>query len=330
MILDPFMGGGTTVLEAIALGRRAVGCDINALATFVAGVKTTALRGADRKALTEWADETVPSLSYRDELVGSAALHGDSNLNLPLARPIRKLSALALETLGQLPSEAARAFARCALLNVAQLALNGRRTQLPLESFRKGLKRTLHDMLTAEKGLASSLRLLGTRRRSPVLINASAADLAEQQPFASGKLADVVVTSPPYPGIHVLYHRWQVDGRRESAAPYWIANCADGQGAVHYNFADRKAIDLYFERAAKCFLAIRHVMKPGSPLVQLVAFGSHREQLPRYLAMLKEAGFAEHRSWMPLWRRVPGRRWHAIQKSTSPASREILLVHRAV
>jgi len=38
-ILDPFMGGGTTVVEGLALGRRMIGIDINALGHFVAIVR---------------------------------------------------------------------------------------------------------------------------------------------------------------------------------------------------------------------------------------------------------------------------------------------------
>jgi len=42
-VLDPFCGSGTTLLEAIFLGRNAVGIDINPLATLIAEVKTTPL-----------------------------------------------------------------------------------------------------------------------------------------------------------------------------------------------------------------------------------------------------------------------------------------------
>src|SRR5690349_24153478 len=34
VILDPFMGGGTSIVEARALGRRAIGMDISALSHF--------------------------------------------------------------------------------------------------------------------------------------------------------------------------------------------------------------------------------------------------------------------------------------------------------
>jgi hypothetical protein len=41
------MGGGTTIVEALSLGRKAIGLDINALSHFVTTVKTTPLSEND-------------------------------------------------------------------------------------------------------------------------------------------------------------------------------------------------------------------------------------------------------------------------------------------
>src|SRR5438046_6012608 len=46
-VLDPFMGGGTTVIESLAAGRKVLGCDINPLAGFLTRVKTTPLSKND-------------------------------------------------------------------------------------------------------------------------------------------------------------------------------------------------------------------------------------------------------------------------------------------
>ena len=43
LILDPFMGGGTTLIEALRAERKVVGIDLNPMATFVAKVKTAKL-----------------------------------------------------------------------------------------------------------------------------------------------------------------------------------------------------------------------------------------------------------------------------------------------
>ncbi len=46
-VLDNHVGEGTTLVEALALGRHAVGVDIGALAEFITTVKTTVLAEAD-------------------------------------------------------------------------------------------------------------------------------------------------------------------------------------------------------------------------------------------------------------------------------------------
>ena len=40
VVLNPYMGGGTTVVEAMAAGRHAIGSDLNSLAVFISNVKT--------------------------------------------------------------------------------------------------------------------------------------------------------------------------------------------------------------------------------------------------------------------------------------------------
>ena len=55
LVLDPYMGGGTTVVEAMALGRQAVGSDINSLSVFVAQAKSSRLTQNERRAIHRWA-----------------------------------------------------------------------------------------------------------------------------------------------------------------------------------------------------------------------------------------------------------------------------------
>src|SRR5581483_10779527 len=55
-ILDPYMGGGTSLVEALVLGRHAVGIDISQLAEFVATVKTNVLKEYELRILGTWAE----------------------------------------------------------------------------------------------------------------------------------------------------------------------------------------------------------------------------------------------------------------------------------
>jgi len=171
-------------------------------------------------------------------------------------------------------------------------------------------------------------------RISRVISHRDAADIPSLGVFGqNGERASLVVTSPPYPRIHILYHRWQVDGRRESPAPYWISACNDGQGAAFYNFGDRRDPEAkdYFERSLKTLCAVRKVIADGGLMVQLVAFADPVGHLGRYLANMEAAGFSEVApSELRAWREVPNRRWHAALRGKTAGSNEVVLIHRAV
>lgn len=333
LVLDPYMGGGTVVVEAVAAGRKVIGNDLNSLATFIAKVKITPLVVSEICAIRDWASMDVPQFSYFDpvenikEFLDRARMR---NLELVRARFIKKIVAAALASIIRLPTKNSRDFARCAVLRAAQWALDGRKRHTPLRDFRANLSAMSTQMLEANQRLSRRIR---SNDASATLLNLDAATLDKSPIFGQeAKRVSLVVTSPPYPGVHVLYHRWQVDGRRETPAPYWIAGCNDGQGASFYNFADRResAADSYFEKSLLTLKSIRRVLSDGAYVVQLVAFNKPEEQLQRYLQNLNMAGFTELRySTSRIWREVPNRKWHAALKGRTNSSREVVLVHRA-
>jgi DNA modification methylase len=335
VVLDPFMGGGTTVIEAMVLGRQAVGSDINELATFLTRVKATRLTARERKAVHHWATDTVQDLRYSD-VVSDSDVRGTyvpKNLNMPSARSLRKTISQCIVALDdELPTFPSRQFARCVLLNVGQWALNGRRTIPTAAEFRDRVRDTTKHMLLGVAELETVLAKLKTWPR-PLIRQNDAETLDRDEKIRTMEPAHLVVTSPPYPGIHILYHRWQVDGRKETDAPYWIAARKDGAGMPFYNFADRRreAEDRYFGKAERSFSAVRRVMRKNGVVVQMVAFAEPARQLRRYLSMMERAGFSEFREryQQRTWREVPSRRWHANLKGDLPSSREVVLIHRA-
>src|SRR5712671_3801088 len=54
LVLDPFMGGATTLVEASALGRKSIGTDVSTLAVFLARAKTTITTALDREVVAQW------------------------------------------------------------------------------------------------------------------------------------------------------------------------------------------------------------------------------------------------------------------------------------
>lgn len=335
VVLDPYMGGGTTIVEAMIRGRRAIGSDINSLSVFVARTKVTTLNPMERLAIVKWANHVESHIrcdaGSHEGSIAPEDWFTPTNMTVRRARSLRVVIARALALADErLSTERATSFARCVLLNVGQWALNGKRTPISAADFRSRVVSTAHEMIASSVALSQQIEDASCGIYPPRLIQTDAAMLPKLRNI---KGVDLVVTSPPYPGIHMLYHRWQVDGRKESDAPYWIAGCEDGCGAAHYNFADRRAHceNRYYERAVDAYRGIRATMNRGAIIAQLVSFSQPKRQLRKFLESMNAAGFTELRghSLRRVWRTVPSRKWHATMHGATPSSREVALFHAA-
>ena len=285
------MGGGTSVIEALTLGRQVLGSDINALARFVADVRTRPLSAMDQMQVRLWAKRTADRLTQQDlSWVPRADI-----VNLPSEAEIFLSGALEL-TRHMLPRR--RAFARAALLRLGQLTLDCRDGDAPRRSeLAARLPTLVEQMISGLDDLVESCRASGVSKNTitgrRLLLHRSAVGLEEDQRIqhAIGH-ARLVLTSPPYPGVHVLYHRWQYRGRRETSAPYWIANVTDGLGAAHYCGGSRtpSGLNNYFQMIIRAFTSIGQVMHPGGRVVQIVGFSDTKSQLPAYLSAMEQAG----------------------------------------
>src|SRR5262245_32629059 len=72
VVIDPFMGGATTIVEARALGRRCIGADISALSLYLARVKTAPMAERDLSSVSRWAARAVKrDLNLRRAATGS-------------------------------------------------------------------------------------------------------------------------------------------------------------------------------------------------------------------------------------------------------------------
>ena len=341
LVVDPFMGGGTTLVEAAVLGRRAIGTDISRLAMFVSQVKTTPLSHGDLADLRRWAHQLRPRLNIHEPSTRPHRWMAEGyqrNLNTRETWRIRKTLEQIVEEAACLPAPRLERFARCVALRAGQWALDCRRDIPSTAEFRDKFFTFFDEMSesTREFTLAvrSSGRLAGP---SVVCLNRSATELARDPCSAKSGPPKLILTSPPYPGVHVLYHRWQIRSRKETPAPFWIANCLDGNGAAFYSFGDRKrkGLDNYFDQLGSVFRSLRHLCDRNTTLVQMVSFSEPEWQLPRYLDVMDNAGFKELlHSWddtserTRLWRAVPNRRWYADRASGVATKREVVLLHR--
>ena len=343
LVLDPFVGGGTTVVEAFANARYSVGCDINELACFVTKAKTTLLSPSESGTLQGWLSRIDRQLVLtRANLRGIEDDRGErvKNLDARFWR-VRRLIALTRKMIDDLPTEATRSLAKTALLLTGQQTLDCKSYVPAVSFFRRKFVENLGAMIRAITDFSQAANskwqpALDTEPFAPIVVKAPASSMAVTLPRFSSQKPRLILTSPPYPGVHVLYHRWQILGRRETDAPYWITDCRDGEGASFYTFGDRhsKKLDEYFDRTTQSFLGIRKVCDNQTVLVQMMAFSDSKNMLPRYLDAMNQAGFREIRFRWPksspdgrLWRQVPNRKWYSYGRQ-SDSSREVVLFHR--
>lgn len=347
VVCDPMVGGGTTMVEARIAGRRAIGADISPLATFITRAKARPYAQAVGDAVKRWGDDLNQTLNIHAPFPELHSRWEDGDYLRQLRRPdtwrIGKLIAQALDSLRTLTPGPQRDLARIAILRTAQWALDMRRELPSVNSFRQQLTTDVTAMVDVAREYAQQVAMVDAcwgcdGERSEVVLQ-GLPGLANHEWF-EGRSAHMVLFSPPYPGVYVLYHRWKLQGRKEIPAPFWIANCLDGRGHSHYTMNARPStLSDYFLRMGQALQDVGRITRQGGWLVQIVGFRDPASQLYQYLKATNAAGFDEvlfpELATSPdgrLWRPVPSRRWWVkarAREATAPhTAQEVVLIHR--
>ncbi len=129
VVLDPFVGGGTTLVEARLAGRVAIGSDLNALAAFVSRTKAAVQSDEGLQLLRQWAADLPKVMNVRKPVVVAPEWQENGYLRHLDTRDtwrLRKLVAQALTSLGPLGPGPHQDLGRVAVLRTAQWALDMR------------------------------------------------------------------------------------------------------------------------------------------------------------------------------------------------------------
>lgn len=332
-IFDPFMGGGTSVVEALALGRHAIGVDINSLAWFIAVSKTTPLSSADISQLREWVSnisssqlEHYPSLEIEE-------------LKRHFSKKFLRALDTFLESTNSLKSQNAKRLARLTMLKVYQNSLSSRDGYPSSKELKQKLDAELNKILSGLDKFLRACQDSGFTKQTIVssrkLLNRSSIGVENDKKIQDLiKKPRLVFTSPPYPGVHVLYNKWQIASRKETTLPYYISGTNDSQSEAYYTLGGRSkaGVEKYFDLVTQSFMSVSKVIHPKAIIAQLVGFSDSSVQLPSYLKAMEDAGYKEifplSEEGKRLWRDVPNRKWYTNIRDRWDSSREVLLFHK--
>ena len=336
LVLDPFMGGGTSLIEAIRLNRKIGGIDLNPIAYFVTKVKITKLSKAQINKIELWAFLMSQNLHYKlknDQfskdalsLINYKGLGRKEIFNL---KTIIRGTSFYLEKLIEIKDKKVKDFLKLLILRCLHSTLHDKRPIADFHVFKRKIRSNSLDML---EGMSSLDKYL-VNSRNKFSIYSKSSTKADKTRELKSKKVKLIITSPPYPGINISYSRWHIHGRRNTALPYLVLGIPIPENRSIFNFQSprNKTYNLYFDKLTKIFKSLKKICSKDTVVLQLVAFNHESGLFERYLKTLEDCGFKEMKLKKKgrVWREVPNRSWQAkFVKGNIPASNEVLLMHK--
>lgn len=288
LILDCFSGSGTTALEAVRSGRRALALDANPLAALLTRVKALPPSARTRRRLTTRAEELIadvssrhcghdcdalrsaPQIPNRAKWYADCAYHELAHLRLEIdteRRVARDVLDLAL----------AQTAARMSFQESETRYVSRPRDIHPGETLTAFLSEVvrLNERLGKRVPHASAMTVLGDAR---VRCNYPVDDAS----------VNLVVTSPPYPNAYDyhLYHRFRILWLREEPAD--LRRVEIGSHLRHQSIVD--PIGDYERDMTSVLAVIGDLLVPGGHCAFVVGDGLYAGELYPTVDRLAELG----------------------------------------
>jgi site-specific DNA-methyltransferase (cytosine-N4-specific) len=255
LVLDPFCGSGTTLVEASLARVDAIGIDLSPIAALIAKVKTTPL-----------AEPLVPAA----KAISARSRSTDYPIpNIPrldhwFVPPVQRALAAILGEIGRLENSITTDALRVALSSII-VRVSNQESDTRYAAIPKRIQSDDVFMLferaveSLEGALLETWGASGSQRSRVRVLNR---DVLEVEPHEIGSEVSLVVTSPPYPNAYEywLYHKYRM---------YWlgmdpIAVREREIGARPHYFRKNPQTEHDFERQmGVCFRLLSRVIRRG-------------------------------------------------------------------
>jgi site-specific DNA-methyltransferase (cytosine-N4-specific) len=297
LILDPYCGSGTTLVESKLLGRRSLGLDIHPLGVFMANVKATkitdkeldrvpALLAKIEKRLDNfWASryKNQNLMAFMDNSFENGAYSFDipdfPNRDHWFEEPVlHELAIIKTSIIQECAGEEFKNFVLLAFSSII-VSVSNQESETRYAAVKKETLPKHAFSLFKNKLLDMSRRMKEfNKRASDCQATAHHADCREVD-FLEENSADLIVTSPPYPNTYdyYLYHKLRMFWLDLD----WERAKFNEIGSRLRHSSQRENIDTYIMDMTRCFERFRHVLKPNKPFVIVVGDSIIRKELFR-------------------------------------------------
>ena len=298
LVFDPFMGGGTSLIEAVRLNRKVVGIDLNPIATFVAKVKLTKLSKAQIDEIEREAYFISKNLHYKlkndqfsNEALSLINYKGLGRKEIFNLKTIIKGTSLYLKKVKEIKDKKVKNFLKLLILRCLHSTLHDKRPIADFHVFKQKIRSNSLDML---EGMSSLDKYLVNSRNKFSIYSKSSSKTHKTKELKSKKVK-LIITSPPYPGINISYARWHIHGRRNTTLPYLVLGFPIPENKSIFNFQSprNRTYDLYFNKLETIFKSVRKICSKDTVVLQLVAFNHENGLFEKYLKTLEDCGFKE-------------------------------------
>jgi site-specific DNA-methyltransferase (cytosine-N4-specific) len=295
LVYDPFVGCGTTLLEASLLGRPSIGTDNNAIAVLVSKAKTAIYRRSDLGRLRRFAAESVLGLS--DACRRTDLIPKNKNFLYWFSPGVLHRLAALKGLILQEPEPA-----RTMLLAVFSSII----VRMSYQDSDTRYAKTDRDVKPLDVDRAFKARLEEVLGHVPGLMTRDRASVSVQQadardvPFIESGTVSLIVTSPPYLNAYDYhkYHRQRIhwiDGSVELARDLEIGS--------HDEFTKPNAKpDRYFVDMNECFAEWSRVLENGGRCLIVIgdAIVTRRpvHVADRFVDLLAKHGLHSEERWI--------------------------------
>ena len=292
LVFDPFGGSGTTALEAVRLGRRALSVDANAVGTLIGRVKTCNLdRTASKElhAIRSALTTLVVDLPSPETMCDRYSRRIPDIPNIDKWFPITSRGELAAirDRIGKMASEKARDITSLALSRII-LAVSYQDSETRYSSRPREIPQgeTIKRYLVALDAIVRNVTQTQAALRYGVseFVTADSRELTHE--VCRQNSVDLIITSPPYGNAndYHLYHRFRL---------LWLGHNPRSLGKIEIGShlrhqRESSGFDAYAEEIEQSLKGMYKILRPGRYAVFVVGDAIYKKVLYPAAELLSE------------------------------------------